>query len=130
MQGDLSLLRVKVKNDLIQHQLRESFREWHFNKFSCADYVEWARKRACENFAFFQVLTGALVSPACSAKMRATEVSSCPFCNDPPAVPARDHLVWFCQGGRFHQSRLDSLGFSPPESPPAPWPPWPSGWIR
>jgi hypothetical protein len=39
-------------------------------------------------------------------------------------------LVWFCQGGRFHQSRLDSLGFSPPESPPAPWPPWPSGWIR
>ena len=125
-EGDFALTGAHMRRlDSIQHSLRESWRRWHYNKWSFgtrrdasgasfhSDRFQWIRNKAAESMDNFQVLTGAFVSPACFQRMQREDVKQCPFCNNPDAVPDQDHIVWFCPGDVLYEPRLRLLGPSP-----------------
>lgn len=108
------------KRDLVLHKLRESFRRYHFYKHvngsrrdACqgsqynADRCAWARKMAGEERCFFQVLSGATVSPAAFAVMKRQEPSKCAWCHL-DVVPTLKHVAWECKG--LQQERCQFLG--------------------
>ena len=81
----------------MQHQLRESFRKFFFDRHHSSkrrdafrvetyhgDKCQWARKMADESFQNFQVLVGGCVSPACYQIMTKRSICElCESCNKP-----------------------------------------------
>ena len=113
------------KLDMILHDVRESFRQYHWDKWAKSsrrdaagdpyhgDIFRWVRDKASLRKDYFQILTGAFVSHAALQKMRRQDVTACPFCETPDVVGSQEHIGWYCTGPLFHLPRLASLGQSP-----------------
>ena len=125
-EGSFALTGTQMRRlDHIQHDLRESWRRWHYNQWSFgsrrdasgapfhSDRLQWIRSKAAQCRDYFQVLTGAFTSPACFQTMRKEDLQHCPFCNNPEVVPTQDHIIWFCPGNTLREPRLRLLGSSP-----------------
>ena len=114
--GNISFLHPLQKLDLIQHNLRESFRMWCWSKHHAhsrrdsfsevrynSDKCQIARK-AADLFSQFQVLSGGTISPACFSRMRQIQIPECSECHDAMTL---EH-AWTCP--KFHAMRTSCLG--------------------
>lgn len=125
-EGSFDLTGTQMRRlDHVLHVLRQSWCRWHYNKWSLekrrdatalpyhSDRLHWIRSKAADSKDYFQVLTGAFVSPACFRRMKGEAILHCPFCADPALVPNQDHLLWHCPANALHAPRLRLLGRSP-----------------